>query len=85
VRFSQHLNNVCIAVLHNQIGYLQHWDNISKSSDFDTRERKRADGFIKLWKKDGIQSYITSIVSDVCMLCVSYLAEALPESLHCSS
>ena len=66
VRFPQHLNNVCIAVLHNQIGCLQHWDNISKSSDFDTRERKRADGFIKLWKKDGIQSYITSIVSDVC-------------------
>ena len=66
VRFSQHLNNVCIAVLHNQVGCLQHWDNISKSRDYDARERKRADGFIKLWKKDGIQSYITCIVSDVC-------------------
>ena len=68
VRFSQHLNNVCIAVLHNQVGCLQHWDNISKSRDYDARERKRADGFIKLWKKDGMQSYITCIVSDVCFV-----------------
>ena len=68
VRFSKHLNNVCIAVLHNQIGCLQHWDNVSKRGILiQLRERKRTDGFIKLWKKDGIQSsYITSIVSDVC-------------------
>ena len=46
VWFSQHLNNVCIAVLHTQIRCLQHWDDISKSRDFDTRKRKRADGFI---------------------------------------
>ena len=37
VWFSQHLNNVCIAILHNQVGCLQHWDNISKSRDYDAR------------------------------------------------
>ncbi len=56
VQFSQHLNNVCIAVLHNQIGCLQHWDNFSKNSDFDTRERKRADGFIKVFMQRNFET-----------------------------
>ena len=66
VRFSQHLNNVCLAVLHNHTGCLQHWIAVSTDKDMDRRERQRAKGYLKLWEKAGMQSYITSLMSDIC-------------------
>ena len=39
VRFSQHLNNVCLAVLHNQTGCLHHWSTVSADQDLDRGER----------------------------------------------
>ena len=66
VRFSQHLNNVCIAALHNLDGSLQHWSNTEISKDKLSIEKQKAKGYMKIWKKDGQQTYLTTLMSDVC-------------------
>ena len=40
VRFSQHLNNVCIAVLNNLDGALQHWTIIESDTSTDNYKMK---------------------------------------------
>ena len=69
VRFSQHLNNVCKAVLNNLDGTLQHWTNIESDTSTDNytkKEKATAKGFLNQWKVDGLQTYLTSLMSDVC-------------------
>ena len=41
VRFYQHLNDVCIAVLNNLDGTLQHWTNIESDTSTDNYTKKR--------------------------------------------
>ena len=70
VRFSQHLNNVCIAVLDNLDGTLQHWTNIESdisTGNYTKQEKAVAKGFLNQWK-DGLQTYLTSLMSDVCSI-----------------
>ena len=66
VRFAQHINNVCIAVVHNLKGSLQHWTNLSEDQTMDRRERQKAQGNLNVWKEDGVNAYLTSLMSDVC-------------------
>ena len=47
VRFFQHLNNVCIAVLDNLDGTLQHWTNIesdTSTNNYTKKEKATAKG-----------------------------------------
>ena len=32
----------------------------------DKMERKKAEGFLRSWKEDGVNLYLTSLLSDVC-------------------
>ena len=69
VRFSQHLNNVCIAVLNNLDATLKHWTNIQSelsTDEYNKNEKAAAKGFLNQWKDNGLQTYLTSIMSDVC-------------------
>ena len=40
VRFSQHLNNVCISVLHNLNGNLKQWKNLANDKDLKKRNQQ---------------------------------------------
>ncbi len=66
VRFAQHINNVCKAVLHNLNGIIQHWISLSEDTAVDRREKQKARGFLNTWKEDGVNTYLTSLMSDVC-------------------
>ena len=69
VRFSQHLINVSIAVLNNVDGTLQHWTNIESDTSTDNytkKEKATAKDFLNQWKVDGLQTYLASLMSDVC-------------------
>ena len=66
VRFAQHINNVCKAVLHNLNGSIQHWISLSEDTAVDRREKQKARGFLNTWKEDGVNTYLTSLMSDVC-------------------
>ena len=69
VRFSQHLNNVCITVLNDLDGTLQHWTNNESDTSTDNytkKEKATAKVFLNQWKVDGLQTYLTSLMSDVC-------------------
>ena len=71
MRFSQYLNNVCIAVLDNLDGTLQHWTNIESdisTDNYTKKEKAVATGFLNQWKNDGLQTYLTSLMSDVCSI-----------------
>ena len=66
MRFAQHIKNVCKAVLHNLKGNLQHWTSLSEDATVDRRERQKARGFLNTFKEDGVNTYLTSLMSDVC-------------------
>ena len=66
VCFAQHINNVCKAVLHNLKGNLQHWTSLSEDATVDRRERQKARGFLATFKEDGVNTYLTSLMADVC-------------------
>ena len=69
VRFSQHLNNVCIAVLNDLDATLKHWTNIQSelsTDEYNKNEKAAAKGFLNQWKDNGLQTYLTPIMSDVC-------------------
>ena len=66
MRFAQHINNVCKGVMHNLKGNLQHWTSLPEDATVDRRERQKAWGFLNTLKEDGMNTYLTSLMSDVC-------------------
>ena len=66
VHFAQHISNICKAVLHNLKGNVQHLTNLSGGATVDRRQRQKARGFRNTFKEDGLNTYLTSLMSDVC-------------------
>ncbi len=70
IRFAQHLIQICEATLHNLDGCIDHWTNITIApiGEYDKREVSTAKGFLKVWKSNGLQTWLTAFMADICTI-----------------
>jgi hypothetical protein len=66
VRFAEHLHNLIHAVLGNMEAMMEHWTQLSNSTD--KRDKNEAIGFINTWKEGEAQLFITAVMGDVCRI-----------------
>ena len=68
VRFAQHLIQPCKAVLSNIDGCRLHWPKIidAPREEYDGKEKDKARGFLKTWHASSLQTWLTTLVVDIC-------------------
>ena len=70
IRFAQHLVQLCEAALHNLDGCIEHWTKITAApaGEYDKKEINTAKGFLKVWKSNGLQTWLTGFMIDICSI-----------------
>lgn len=64
VRFAEHIHDMCSCMLVNYQACIATWDELSVSAD-EVPARRQADGYPKMWERDGIQYRLTSLMTDL--------------------
>ena len=65
VRFAEHMLNLIKAAISNITSCRSHWKGITEKKGVDKKDKATAEGFLKTWRDDGMQMYLTSVKGDL--------------------